>query len=198
VFDVAQALANAFNMPNLPGTFNLPGPSTLTHEYLLELVSAITYNPPSSAPGLPKAAAKLLAQAAQNVWWPALSPDQVERRFIDEVDVPGDWEVFGVQPQEIEPLAITYLRRYRSAYVFSFSLIQPVIVLYTHITPIGTTLLALWSSRLSVHTSPRRFHTRALDCELGHLAMPSYWSPRRLSVLPMLGTCLRTRIINLN
>jgi NADH dehydrogenase (ubiquinone) 1 alpha subcomplex subunit 9 len=118
VFDVAQALSNVFNMATLPGTFSLPGPSTLTYEYMLELISSVTYNPPSSAPRVPKAAAKLLAKTSEYVWWPVLSPDEVERRYIDDVseaDVPGDWATFGVQPEEIEPLAITYLRRYRSA-----------------------------------------------------------------------------------
>ena len=105
-------------MPALPGTFNLPGPSTLTYEYLLTLVSTITYNPPSRAPVVPKAVALALAKAAQAAWWPMLSPDEVIRRYIDDVDVPGDWDKFGVIPDEIEEHAITYLRRYRSAYVF--------------------------------------------------------------------------------
>lgn len=104
-------------MPALPGTFNLPGPSTLTYEYLLTLVSTITYNPPSRAPVVPKAVALAVAKAAQAAWWPMLSPDEVIRRYIDDVDVPGDWDKFGVIPDEIEEHAITYLRRYRSAYV---------------------------------------------------------------------------------
>ena len=116
--DVAQALANAFSMKSAPGTYNLPGPSTLTYEYLLTLVSTITYNPASSAPTVPKAAALALARAAQAVWWPLLSPDEVERRYIDDADVPGDWAKFGITPDEIEEHAITYLRRYRSACVF--------------------------------------------------------------------------------
>ena len=32
--DVAQALANIVPMKSLPGTFALPGPSTLTYEYI--------------------------------------------------------------------------------------------------------------------------------------------------------------------
>ena len=59
--DVAQALANVFSMKGLQGTYNLPGPSTLTYEYLLTLVSTITYNPASRAPTVPKAAALALA-----------------------------------------------------------------------------------------------------------------------------------------
>ena len=99
----------------MPGTFNLPGPSTMTYEYLLTLVSTVTYNPPSRAPTLPKPVALWLAKVAQNIWWPAISPDEVLRRYIDDVDVPGDWDKFGITPDEIEEHAITYLRRYRSA-----------------------------------------------------------------------------------
>ncbi|KAG6917472.1 hypothetical protein DXG01_002449 [Tephrocybe rancida] len=116
VMDVAQALANLMSIPQLSGTINLPGPSTLTYEYLLELVASITMQPPSSAPVLPKAVASFLAKAAQSVWWPALSPDEVVRRYINDVDVPGDWATVSMgEPSEIENHAITYLRRYRSA-----------------------------------------------------------------------------------
>jgi len=117
--DVAQALANLTSVPQLPGTLSLPGPSTLTYEYLLELVSSITYQPPSRAPVLPKAVATILSRAAQAVWWPALCPDEITRRYIDDADTPGDWAAVGVEPSEIENHAITYLRRYRSAYVTS-------------------------------------------------------------------------------
>ncbi|KAG5648289.1 hypothetical protein DXG03_004859 [Asterophora parasitica] len=116
VLDVAQALANLLSIPQVPGTVNLPGPSTLTYEYLLDLVDSITLRPPSRAPILPKAVALALAKAAQKVWWPALSPDEVVRRYIDDADVPGDWASVGLgDPSEIENHAITYLRRYRSA-----------------------------------------------------------------------------------
>ncbi|KAI0328869.1 NADH dehydrogenase [Cubamyces sp. BRFM 1775] len=123
--DVAQALANVIQIPSMPGTFNLPGPSTMTYEYLLTLVSTVTYNPASSAPTLPKPVALWLAKIAQNVWWPAISPDEVLRRYIDDVDVPGDWDKFGITPDEIEEHAITYLRRYRSAENFSRPVVFP-------------------------------------------------------------------------
>jgi NADH dehydrogenase (ubiquinone) 1 alpha subcomplex subunit 9 len=117
VMDVAQALTNLATAGPMPGTYALPGPSTLTYEYLLSLVQSITYRPESGAPTLPKPAALFLSKLAQNVWWPALSPDEVERRYLDDVDTPGDWAAFGVEPTEVEPVAISYLRRYRSAYV---------------------------------------------------------------------------------
>ena len=121
VLDVAQALSNLVGMPIVDRTLALPGPSTLTYEYLLELVSTLTYNPPSRAPVIPKQVALALARVAQRIWWPALSPDEVERRYIDDADTPGDWAVVGVEPDEIENHAITYVRRYRSACVLSVS-----------------------------------------------------------------------------
>jgi len=116
--DVAQALANLVQAPPLPRTLSLPGPSALTFQYLLDLVESIAMNPPSRAPVVSKPVALALAKLGQSAWWPILSPDEVERRFIDDVDVLGDWETVGVTPSEIESHAITYLRRYRSACVF--------------------------------------------------------------------------------
>jgi NADH dehydrogenase (ubiquinone) 1 alpha subcomplex subunit 9 len=113
--DVAQAMANMMSIPLLAQTLSLPGPSALTYEYLLDLICSLTYNPPSRAPVLPKVVAKALARSAQAVWWPALNPDEVERRYIDDVNVAGDWDAVGVVPDEIESHAIRYLRRYRSA-----------------------------------------------------------------------------------
>lgn len=113
--DVAQALSNILYKPTPSRTLNLPGPSTLTHAYLLDLISSLTYTPPSKAPALPKPIALALAKASQKVWWPTVCPDEVERRLIDDVDVPGDWNLVDVEPDEIETYAIRYLRRFRSA-----------------------------------------------------------------------------------
>jgi NADH dehydrogenase (ubiquinone) 1 alpha subcomplex subunit 9 len=113
--DVAQALNNLVQLPALAQTLNLPGPSTVTYEYLLDLIASISYNPPTRAPTVPKAVALALSKASQAIWWPALSADEVERRYIDDSQVEGDWDVVGVTPEDVEPHAITYLRRYRSA-----------------------------------------------------------------------------------
>ncbi|KAM6494196.1 39kDa subunit of Ndufa9, NADH ubiquinone oxidoreductase [Amanita muscaria] len=123
VMDAAQALLNLASLPQIARTLSLPGPSTLTYEYLLDLVSSVTLRPPTRAPVLPKAVAALLAQVGQNAWWPALSPDEVTRRYIDDTDVPGEWDAVNVVPSEIEQHAITYLRRYRSAENF----VRPVV-----------------------------------------------------------------------
>lgn len=46
-----------------------------------------------------------------------MSPDEVVRRYLDDVDVPGDWDKLGIVPEELENVAITYVRRYRNACV---------------------------------------------------------------------------------
>lgn len=75
---------------------------------------------------MPKRFALALSRLAQRVWWPVLSPDEIERRWISDpiesADVVeegvarGDWEKVGVMPAEIEDVAIAVLRRYRSGY----------------------------------------------------------------------------------
>jgi len=115
VLDVAQVLADLMATPQLSRTLTLPGPSTLTYEYLLDLVSAVTLRSfHSYAPEMPRGIATAVARVAQSVWWPIISPDEVTRRFVNDSDVPGDWEELGVTPTEIEPLALKYLRRYRT------------------------------------------------------------------------------------
>lgn len=52
------------------------------------------------------------------MWWPTLNPDEVERRYIDDADTPGDWDIVNVIPDEIEAHALGYLKRFRSAYEF--------------------------------------------------------------------------------
>jgi len=127
VMDVAQALVNLTQVPQaeLSRTLNLPGPVTYTYEYLLELVASVTVEPVSKAPVVPKRLALLLAKLGESVWWPTLSPDEVIRRYINDSDVPGDWDAVGIpEPAEVESLAITYLRRYRAAANF----VRPVVV----------------------------------------------------------------------
>lgn len=82
---------------------------------MLDLIAAVTCNSPTRPFTVPKPIALALSRAAQVVWWPALCPDEVVRRYINDSDVVGDWDALGVTPEEIEGHAITYLRRYRSA-----------------------------------------------------------------------------------
>jgi len=145
--DVAEALCVMLTAPvtSTASTFALPGPKVHTYNSILNLVSAMTMKPVSSAPTLPKPMAKLLATALnRGLWWPTVSPDEVERKYIDDFgvdamthvpkEVPAGWaeeavaKMVGIDgeavkswgeldiyPDMIEEHAIKYLRRYRSA-----------------------------------------------------------------------------------
>jgi NADH dehydrogenase (ubiquinone) 1 alpha subcomplex subunit 9 len=125
VIDVAQALANLMHSTQAPGTFSLPGPATFTLEYLLEFVQSVAYLPPSRVPYLPKPILLATARLAQLPWFPMVCPDELERRCIDDADVEGDWDAFGVRPTQIEDNALGILRRFRSADNFTRPLVIP-------------------------------------------------------------------------
>src|SRR5258708_26368389 len=95
---------------SLPGrTLSLPGPTTYPYNEVLDLISAMTYNPPSNAPTGPKSMALLATKLAQYAWWPLLGPDEAGRRFLDDVKVGmGDWDEVCVTPEHFENDALSY------------------------------------------------------------------------------------------
>jgi NADH dehydrogenase (ubiquinone) 1 alpha subcomplex subunit 9 len=128
--DVAQGLANLIDMPPTPRTLSFPGPSTVSYQYLLDMIASLTYEESSRAPTLPKSLALFIARLAQLPWFPMISPDEVIRRYLDDVSekvVSGkeDWEVVGVKPTEVEQNAISYLRRFRSGANYNRPVVFP-------------------------------------------------------------------------
>lgn len=115
VLDVARALAHLASVPPVPRVLSLPGPQSYTIEYMLELISSVTFRPVSRSLHLPKSLAKFMSKVSGLVWWPVLSPDQIERRYIDDAGVTGDWDVFGFAPDALEQHILTYLQMYRSS-----------------------------------------------------------------------------------
>lgn len=90
VQDVAQALKVMLDAPitSVASTFSLPGPELHTYESILDLVSQVTMTPKSTAPPVPKPLAKMFAAITNRaVWWPTVSPDEIERRFINDAGV---------------------------------------------------------------------------------------------------------------
>lgn len=102
----------------LSTTLNLPGPVTFNYAEMQKLISLFTFRPVSGVPEVPKRFALFLSKLSQLIWWPSLSPDEIERRFIDDamVDATQDWAALGVNPVEVEKIATSVLRRYRSGY----------------------------------------------------------------------------------
>lgn len=88
VMDVASALEVMLTAPvtSTASTFALPGPAAHTFNSLLSLVSRMTLNPVSTAPAIPKSAAMAFATIINRaLWFPTVSPDEIERKFIDDI-----------------------------------------------------------------------------------------------------------------
>lgn len=150
--DVAQALANLMHSRQIPGMFNLPGPSTLTIGYLIELVQSVAYLEPSRLPALPKPIALAIAKLAQLPWFPMVSPDEIERRYINDSDVAGDWEALGVRPDQIEDHILAFVRRFRSACVFLLWVFVPALNMFCWS---ATYIVTISQGRSSSLLSPR-------------------------------------------
>ncbi|GAC95510.1 hypothetical protein PHSY_003086 [Pseudozyma hubeiensis SY62] len=117
--DVAHALEKMLeaDVTSMGATFSLAGPKEYTIGQILQLVESLTFTS-LAKPGLntPKIAMKLAAKVADLAWWPMLSPDEVVRRYIDDLpDAPGtkSWADLAMTPDTLEETAAPYLRRYR-------------------------------------------------------------------------------------
>jgi NADH dehydrogenase (ubiquinone) 1 alpha subcomplex subunit 9 len=126
--DVAHALEVMLDaeLTSIGQTFSLAGPRTYTINQLLNLVQSLTFEKiRREGLNVPKFMLKAATKIADKAWWPMLSPDEVDRRYIDDLaDEPGtkSWADLGIEPDTIEEVAIVYLRRYRSNLRFE----QPV------------------------------------------------------------------------
>ncbi len=92
VLDVASALCTMLNAPitSTASTFVLPGPQAFTYNELLNLVTFFTMKPVPNYPSVPKVLAKLVATAMnRGIWWPTVSPDEIERKYIDDAGLDG-------------------------------------------------------------------------------------------------------------
>lgn len=104
VHDVAAALKVMLDAPvtSVASTFSLAGPQIHTYNSILKLVAQLTLKN-NEAPSIPKAIAKAFASVTNRaIWWPTVSPDEIERRFINDAGVeamtpvdnsafPGGW-----------------------------------------------------------------------------------------------------------
>ena len=98
-------------------TFSLAGPKTYTIEEILAVVNQLTHRKIVRSLNVPKPLLKLATKVADLAWWPMLNPDELDRRYIDDLpDEPAtkSWADLGIEPENLEDVAITYMRRYRS------------------------------------------------------------------------------------
>ncbi len=97
-------------------TFALPGPRTYTYASLVSLVSAMTLKS-HRAPTLPKPVALAIATILNRaLWWPTVSPDEVLRKYIDDVgaaspgapsDAPAGWAAEGASAGAINMTGVS-------------------------------------------------------------------------------------------
>lgn len=90
VLDVAEALKVMLNAPvtSVASTFALAGPALHTYDSILELVNTLTMRGESAPPTIPKVVAKTFAELVNTgIWWPTVSPDEIERRYINDAGV---------------------------------------------------------------------------------------------------------------
>jgi len=90
VMDVASALEVILDAPltSTASTFSLPGPLPYTHNELLRLLAFFTLKSHLNAPTIPKPVALAIASFFNRaLWWPTISPDEIERKYIDDVGV---------------------------------------------------------------------------------------------------------------
>lgn len=90
VLDVAKALKVMLDAPvtSVASTFHLAGPAVKTGNEILDLVSLLTMKPMNKAPEVPKAVAMAFAKFVNKaIWWPTVSPDEIERKFINDAGI---------------------------------------------------------------------------------------------------------------
>ena len=103
VVDVADALSTMLNAPvtSTASTFVLPGPEVFTYEEMLNLISYFTMRRKPFLPPTPKFVASIFASLLNRfLWFPTFSPDEVQRRFIDDSGAALDMFVSALNKQQ--------------------------------------------------------------------------------------------------
>ncbi|RAH84469.1 NAD(P)-binding protein [Aspergillus japonicus CBS 114.51] len=116
--DVGAALEAMLHDDSTVGqTFELYGPKNYSTAEIAQLVDKEIVKHRRHV-NVPKAIMKPLAHYLNKyLWWPTVSPDEVEREFIDQVIDPNakTFKDLGIEPAEISNLTFHYLLGYRSS-----------------------------------------------------------------------------------
>lgn len=116
VHDVAAALEIiGYDDSTVGKTYELYGPQEYTMAQIHSMVQDATSNEIRQI-NLPKEAYKLFATLTQLIYWPTVSPDQVERMFINQKidETASTFADLGIQPQQIEHLVTKTVKHWRS------------------------------------------------------------------------------------
>lgn len=117
VRDVARALETMMHNDTTAGhTYELHQDREYTVEEIARMVAEITLRK-SRHLNLPKIVMQPMAKVIDKVlWWNIISPDEIERQFIDEKFTPNckGYRDLDLVPQELDTQTMKYLRMYRS------------------------------------------------------------------------------------
>jgi len=116
VLDVAEACRVMMDAESTVGkTVSLPGTKMYTFQELIEMVEPRVYKTLQGF-NLPKWAIVNASKIWQHLYFPTVSPDYIQRRFLDE-KLPEletlSFSDLGIEPDSLESLSATYLRWHR-------------------------------------------------------------------------------------
>ncbi|PUU79679.1 hypothetical protein B9Z19DRAFT_1081249 [Tuber borchii] len=120
VIDVGKALeAIAYDDTTASQTFELYGPEEHTLKEIAHMVDKIVHKTHRHI-NLPKKAFQVIASVLDYLYWPTISPDEIERQYLDhKIDVTTKtFRDLGIEPTDIEADMFQYIRHYRSAAYF--------------------------------------------------------------------------------
>jgi NADH dehydrogenase (ubiquinone) 1 alpha subcomplex subunit 9 len=115
VIDVGKALEVLAYDDNTAGeTFELYGPKEYTLKQIANMVDKSLLRTHRHI-NLPKRVYKAFASVLDYLWWPTVSPDEVEREFIDQkVDASAKtFKDLGIVPTDVADDMFHYIRHYR-------------------------------------------------------------------------------------
>lgn len=116
VADVALSLETMMQDDSSIGqTYELYGPQEYTMGEIERMVAEMILKNPTSL-SLPKPAAKLMARALDLLWWPTISPDEIERQYVNDTLTPGakTYADLSIAPASLDRMALQFVRGYRS------------------------------------------------------------------------------------
>lgn len=115
VKDVGKALeAIAYDDTTASQTFELYGPEEHTLKEIAHMVDKIVRKTHRHI-NLPKKTFQMIASVLDYLYWPTISPDEVERQYLDhKIDSTAKtFRDLGIEPTDIEADMFQYIRHYR-------------------------------------------------------------------------------------
>lgn len=123
VSDVAMGLSVLIQQEESAGKiFELFGPREYTVLEIEDFVCELILKKPSRL-NLPKPAAMIISKALALLPWPTISPDEIERLYINDTPTESalTFNDLRIQPATLEDMALQFVRGYRSAMYYELA-----------------------------------------------------------------------------